>query len=113
MPSILSVIDHVFTTAPAGVYSIKVLLPPPPTLSVLFWQPRNRWPSRNARSSQFEAPAGAGAALFVMVNPPGTDGAGADAAEAAPAGTPTRADTTSAKPTRTPTGAAVNRGAIW
>jgi hypothetical protein len=65
------------------VYSIKVLSPPPPTLSVLSWQARNRWPSRNARSSQLEAVVGLGAATFVMVNPPGTDGAGAANAPAA------------------------------
>src|SRR6202035_418580 len=91
MPSILSVIDHVFTTAPVGVYSISVLLPPPPTLSVVFWQPMNRWPSRKARSSQLEAPAGAGAAIFVMVNPAGTDGAAAAKAEPASIRTPTTA----------------------
>src|SRR4030081_2140576 len=85
MPSIFSGIDHVLRTAPAGVYSIKVLFPPPPTLSVLSWQARNRWPSRNARSSQFPPVAGFGAATFVMVKPPGTDGVGADAAKADPA----------------------------
>jgi hypothetical protein len=35
----------------------------------------NKWPSRNARSSQFDALAGAGAASFVIVNPAGTEGA--------------------------------------
>src|ERR1700730_3070737 len=91
MPSILSVIDQVFTTAPAGVYSISVLLPPPPTLSVLFWQPMNRWPSRKARSSQFDAFEGEGVAIFVIVNPDGTDGAGAANAPTADSRTPTRA----------------------
>src|ERR1700680_5139788 len=82
MPSILSVIDHVCSTVPAVVYSISVLLPPPPTLSVLFWQPRKRWPSRNARSSQCEAGAAGGVAIFVIENPAATDGAGPDAAKA-------------------------------
>src|ERR1700737_717858 len=91
VPSFFSGSDHVLTTAPAGVYSIKVLFPPPPTLSVLSWQARNKWPSRNARSSQFEAVAGLGAAIFVMVNPPGTDGAGA--AKAPPAEVSTRITT--------------------
>src|SRR3984893_11980533 len=83
MPSILSVIDQVLSTPPDVVYSLSVLLPPPPTLSVLFWQPTNRWPSRNARSSQFEALEGSGAAILVIEKPAGTDGA--DAAKAAPA----------------------------
>jgi hypothetical protein len=43
----------------------------------------NTWPSRNATSSQFEALDGAGAAIFVIVNPDGTDGAAADAPPAA------------------------------
>src|SRR6202011_2825913 len=53
--------------------------------------PTNRWPSRKARSSQFEAVAGDGAASFVIEKPAGTDGAGA--APAPPAETRTASTT--------------------
>ena len=84
-PSILSLIDHVFTTVPVVEYSIERAVATATVAQRLVLAAQKEVTCEEGDVVAFEALAGAGAAVFVIENPATTDGVGPDAATAAPA----------------------------